>query len=94
MKITLKEGHIFHYDGDSIKVYGSNLVHFVLDDDVVVALDNKGRVHEYRNGIKIKSYGNDLVNIRLKNGVVIANDRNNYCYEFVDGLKHRSYMLK
>jgi hypothetical protein len=94
MKITIKNGQVLEYDGENIKTYGNNFVEAVADGDIVVALDKRGRVHEYRNGKKIKSYGIDLVKIQLKNGVVIGNDKNNFCFEFVDGMKSRSYMMK
>jgi hypothetical protein len=94
MKIVLKDGQILESDGNKMKVYGNNIVEAHIEDSTVVALDNKGRVHEYRNGIKIKSYGSGLVKIEVQNGVVIGNDINNFRNEYVDGMKNRSYLLK
>jgi hypothetical protein len=94
MKIVLNDGQIYEYDGNNIRVYGNNIVEAHAEDNVVVALDTKGRVHEYQNGKKVKSYGTGLIKIQLKNGVVIGNDINNFCNEYVDGMKSRSYLLK
>jgi hypothetical protein len=93
MKVIIKDGKIFEYDGENIKSYGNNFIEAIANDDLVIALDKNGRVHEYRNGKKIKSYGIDLIKITLKNGIVIGNDKNNFCYEFIDGLKNRTYPM-
>jgi hypothetical protein len=92
MKIIIKDGQIFEYDGNDIRIYGNNIIEAMADDDIIVALDKKGRVHEYKNGKKIKSYGTGLVNIQLINGVVIGKDIYNYLIEYVDGMKSRSYL--
>jgi hypothetical protein len=94
MRIVVKDGQIFEYDGDIFRIYGSNIVEAVADENIVVALDIKGRVHEYSNGKKVKSYGTGLVKIQLRNGVVIGNDIHNFCNEYVDGMKNRSYLMK
>jgi hypothetical protein len=94
MKVMIKNGQILEYDGENIRKYGNNMVEAVAEDSMVIALDNKGRVHEYRNGKKVKSYGTGLVKIQVKNGVVIGNDANNFINEYVDGMKSRSYLLE
>jgi hypothetical protein len=94
MKIFLKDGQIIEYNGKAVKTYGNNIVEAHFEDSTVVALDNKGRVHEYKNGKKIRSYGTGLVKIEVKNGIVIGNDINNFRNEYVEGLKSRSYLVK
>jgi hypothetical protein len=94
MKVVLKEGQIYEYNGEDLKIYGKNIIEVVAEDNLVVALDNKGRIHEFKHGRKIKSYGTGLITIQLINGVVIGNDIFNFRNEYIDGIKNRSFLLK